>query len=125
MGKSKLEYIWLDGYKPTQSLRSKTKIVSGFNGNLEDCPMWSFDGSSTEQAEGHASDCLLRPVALFPDPDRKNGFLVMREVLNADNTPHISNLEDRRPASNGDPYKIAHRIITTVKGVEQSVKISA
>ena len=27
MGKSKLEYIWLDGYKPTQSLRSKTKIV--------------------------------------------------------------------------------------------------
>ena len=27
MGKVKLEYIWLDGYKPTQSLRSKTKIV--------------------------------------------------------------------------------------------------
>ena len=23
---AKLEYIWLDGYKPTQSLRSKTKI---------------------------------------------------------------------------------------------------
>jgi glutamine synthetase len=23
---TKLEYIWLDGYKPTQSLRSKTKI---------------------------------------------------------------------------------------------------
>ena len=25
-------------------------------------------------------------------------------------------LEDRRPASNGDPYKIAGRIIKTVKG---------
>ena len=25
-------------------------------------------------------------------------------------------LEDRRPASNGDPYKIAARIIETVKG---------
>ena len=24
--KSKLEYIWLDGYKPTQSLRSKTLV---------------------------------------------------------------------------------------------------
>ena len=24
-------------------------------------------------------------------------------------------LEDRRPASNGDPYKIAGRIVTTVK----------
>jgi len=24
--KVKLEYIWLDGYQPTQKLRSKTKI---------------------------------------------------------------------------------------------------
>jgi glutamine synthetase len=91
MTKSKLEYIWLDGYKPTQSLRSKTKIVSDFSGMLEDCPMWSFDGSSTEQAEGNASDCLLKPVAIFPDPDRKNGYLVMTEVLNSDGTPHESN----------------------------------
>ena len=91
MAKSKLEYIWLDGYVPTQSLRSKTKIVDDFTGQLDDCPMWSFDGSSTEQAEGHSSDCLLMPVALFPDPDRKNGYLVMCEVLNADGTPHASN----------------------------------
>ncbi|MDB5016468.1 MAG: Glutamine synthetase 2, partial [Mucilaginibacter sp.] len=27
---TKLEYIWLDGYKPTQSLRSKTKIEKDF-----------------------------------------------------------------------------------------------
>ncbi len=91
MTKSKLEYIWLDGYKPTQSLRSKTKVLSDFSGKLEDCPIWSFDGSSTEQAEGGSSDCLLKPVAIFPDPDRKNGFLVMTEVLNADHTPHESN----------------------------------
>ena len=91
MTKSKLEYIWLDGYKPTQSLRSKTKIVSDFSGELEDCPMWSFDGSSTQQAEGNSSDCLLKPVAIFPDPDRKNGYLVMTEVLNPDGSPHESN----------------------------------
>ena len=91
MAKTKLEYIWLDGYKPTQSLRSKTKIVSDFDGTLDDCPMWSFDGSSTEQAEGNSSDCLLKPVALFPDPARKNGFLVMTEVLDPDGTPHESN----------------------------------
>ena len=91
MTKSKLEYIWLDGYKPTQTLRSKTKIVGDFSGKLEDCPIWSFDGSSTEQASGDASDCLLKPVAIYPDPDRKNGFLVMTEVLNADHTPHESN----------------------------------
>ena len=91
MAKTKLEYIWLDGYKPTQSLRSKTKIVADFNGKLEDCPMWSFDGSSTEQAEGSSSDCLLKPVALFADPGRKNAFLVMTEVLSADHSPHPSN----------------------------------
>jgi glutamine synthetase len=91
MTKSKLEYIWLDGYKPIQGLRSKTKVVKNFSGKLEDCPMWSFDGSSTEQAPGNSSDCLLKPVALFPDPARKNGWLVMTEVLNADGTPHESN----------------------------------
>lgn len=91
MAKSKLEYIWLDGYTPTQGLRSKTKIVKDFSGNLEDCPMWSFDGSSTMQAEGHSSDCLLKPVACFPDPARKDGYLVMTEVLSPDGTSHPSN----------------------------------
>ena len=74
MSKSKLEYIWLDGYVPTQNMRSKTKVVEDFSGKLEDCPMWSFDGSSTKQAVGDSSDCLLKPVAIYPDPDRKNGF---------------------------------------------------
>ena len=91
MNKSKLEYLRLDGYKPTQSLRGKTKIVEDFSGKLEDCPMWSFDGSSTRQAEGGSSDCLLKPVAIYPDPVRRNGFIVMTEVLNADGSPHESN----------------------------------
>ena len=91
MAKSKLEYIWLDGYKPTQSLRSKTKIVSDFSGKLEDCDDWSFDGSSTEQAEGGSSDCILKPVFICPDPSIENGYLVMTEVLNADGTAHESN----------------------------------
>lgn len=91
MSKSKLEYIWLDGYQPTQSLRSKTKVVSDFSGELKDCPQWCFDGSSTEQAEGNSSDCLLEPVAIIPDPQRQNAFLVMCEVLNADGTAHVSN----------------------------------
>ena len=89
--KSKLEYIWLDGYQPTQSLRSKTMVRTDFSGKLEDCPMWVFDGSSTQQAEGGSSDCLLKPVAIIPDPDRNNGYLVMTEVLNPDGSPHESN----------------------------------
>lgn len=89
--KSKLEYIWLDGYSPTQSLRSKTQVRDNFGGTLAECPMWSFDGSSTEQASGDDSDCLLKPVAIYPDPDRDNAYLVMTEVLNADGTPHVTN----------------------------------
>jgi len=91
MSKSKLEYIWLDGYTPTQNMRSKTKVVNDFSGKLEDCPIWSFDGSSTKQASGGASDCLLKPVAIYPDPQRVDGFLVMTEVLSADGTAHESN----------------------------------
>jgi len=91
MSKSKLEYIWLDGYFPTQNMRSKTKIEENFSGKLEDCPIWSFDGSSTKQAEGGDSDCLLKPVAIYPDPARVNGYLVVAEVLNADGTPHPTN----------------------------------
>jgi len=89
--KAKLEYIWLDGTVPTQCLRSKTQVRQDFGGTLEECPMWCFDGSSTNQAEGNASDCLLKPVAIYPDPGRTNAYLVMTEVLNADGTPHASN----------------------------------
>ena len=87
----KLEYIWLDGSPDMQQLRSKTKLIRDFSGELEDAPMWSFDGSSTNQAEGGSSDCLLKPVAIYPDPQRVNGYLVMTEVLQADGTPHSTN----------------------------------
>lgn len=85
------EYIWLDG-QSTAKLRSKTKIVDGPVGKLADLPDWGFDGSSTYQAEGHFSDCQLKPVAYIPDPIRGgHNILVMCEVLNADGTVHASN----------------------------------
>ena len=57
--KIKAEYIWIDGKKPTSKLRSKTKIID----KAEEPPIWGFDGSSTEQATGDNSDCVLRPVS--------------------------------------------------------------
>ena len=66
-------------------------VRSNFTGTLEECPMWMFDGSSTRQADGSSSDCLLKPVNIFPDPQRVNGYLVMCEVMNPDGTPHPSN----------------------------------
>ena len=88
------EYIWLDGRKPLQRLRSKTRIIPETSGipRIEDLPVWSFDGSSTYQSDGHNSDLLLQPVNVIRDPIRGDGnFLVMCEVLNEDGTAHWSN----------------------------------
>lgn len=83
------EYIWIDGYQPTPHLRSKTMVLP----TKEEPPVWGFDGSSTQQAEGDASDCVLKPVHSVTDPIRKgNNILVMCEVLNTDLTPHPSNM---------------------------------
>jgi len=98
--KIKLEYIWMDGTKPESNLRSKTKIhtieVTGEKNILdrikpEDLPEWSFDGSSTGQARGHNSDCILQPVRVLKDPQRPNSCLVLCEVLNSNKTPHPTN----------------------------------
>src|ERR1700722_1337554 len=92
MAKYKLEYIWLDGYEPVPNLRGKTQVKEFEDfPTLEELPLWGFDGSSTRQAEGGSSDCMLNPVAVYPDPARVNGVLVMCEVLMPDLTPHPSN----------------------------------
>lgn len=105
MTKFKFEYIWLDGYKPEANLRSKTKVLEladDYDGALDQLPMWSFDGSSTQQAEGHSSDCLLKPVRVYKDVGRKNAFLVMTEVLSPDGSPHPSNA--RHPLEEENEY---------------------
>jgi len=82
------EYLWIDGAEPTHQLRSKTKVLA----DGEEPSIWGFDGSSTNQAEGSDSDCVLRPVFVCPDPLRGGeNKLVMCEVLNTDMTPHPTN----------------------------------
>ena len=87
------EYIWLDGSKPTGQIRSKTRVISAPDEvSLEDFPEWSFDGSSTQQAHGEDSDCILKPVNFVLDPLENGGdFLVLCEVMNPDGTVHESN----------------------------------
>ena len=92
MGNVMAEYIWIDGHKPTAKLRSKTKILETKVNDVSELPEWGFDGSSTRQAEGHFSDCLLRPVYIMNDPIRGgDNILVMCEVFNADGSVHESN----------------------------------
>ena len=95
MNLSQVTYIWVDGTKPTQTLRSKMKIVPNNKELLavEDVPQWSFDGSSTHQAVGGNSDLILQPVCIVRDPITGNGnYLAICDVFNPDGvTPHESN----------------------------------
>ena len=89
------EYIWIDGTQPTPLLRSKTKIIPDYAGALSDMPIdeWGFDGSSTEQASGESSDCILKPVFHCADPIRggKNIIVMCEVLLAATGEPHATN----------------------------------
>lgn len=103
--KIRLEYVWLDGYEPEPNLRSKIKVLDvsqekespisplhWARNNFSQIPEWSFDGSSTRQAEGKLSDCILKPVRIYLDPIRGGfSFFVFCEVLNSDYSPNVSN----------------------------------
>ncbi|MEY2940183.1 MAG: hypothetical protein RIS58_1170, partial [Actinomycetota bacterium] len=107
------EYIWVDGHQPTPMLRSKTKILDN---SVKTPPIWGFDGSSTEQATGDRSDCMLLPVFSCPDPLRggKN-ILVLCEVrLAQTGEPHPTNTR-AKCAETAKKYS-AHQMIF---GIEQ------
>ena len=96
----KAEYLWLDGNTPSAHLRSKTKVVA----DGETPPVWGFDGSSTQQAEGESSDVVLNPVLTVPDPIRGgDNVIVMNETLLPDMSPHPSNTRAACAASS-DKY---------------------
>lgn len=91
---SQATYVWIDGTIPTQTLRSKMRVVPHHKGEmmLADFPEWGFDGSSTNQAAGHESDLILTPVYCTHDPILGAGnYLVLCEVFNPDHTPHMTN----------------------------------
>jgi len=99
--KVKLEYVWIDGFTPW-GLRSKIGVHTLPLGDFKylretmdhTClPEWGFDGSSTGQASGGDSDCLLSPVKVIPDAVRgdNTAFIVLCEVLNGDGSPHKTN----------------------------------
>ena len=105
------EYIWIDGTQPSPSLRSKTKVLQ----NDQEPEIWGFDGSSTEQAEGINSDCVLFPVMAAMDPlRREESLLVLCEVYNTDLTPHATNT--RAPCREVAEQFVAH---APLYGMEQ------
>jgi len=92
-----VEYIWIDGSKPTKKLRSKTKAID-INGYFDEhsLPYWGFDGSSTGQGTPFDSDCILIPVRVINDPIRGHPHrLALCEVLDSNGAPHSSNTRRR------------------------------
>ena len=75
-----VEYVWLDvdGFP-----RSKARTLKGsnFDVTLNDIPEWNYDGSSTGQADGHNSEVIIKPCAIYNDPMRKYDGYVCKIVL--------------------------------------------
>jgi len=84
------EYVWLDAH---QVPRSKTMTMTSRPTKVSDLKVWNYDGSSTEQADGHNSEVLLKPRAIFNDPFRgAPHVLVLADAWNAwDDKPAIGN----------------------------------
>ena len=93
------EYVWIDA---DGNLRSKTKVMTSVVSEVENLPIWNYDGSSTRQAEGNDSEVLIRPCAIFSDPFHKldsgieGSYLVMCDTYLPNMEPHPTN--SRYPA---------------------------
>ncbi len=90
MGKTCLEYIWIGG---NNELRGKTKVVEieTTNITLNQISTWNYDGSSTNQASGEDSEVILKPAAIFNDPFRENGYIVLCDTYLPNGEHHTTN----------------------------------
>ena len=89
-----IEYIWLDYLG---NYRSKT-LISNYDVSeapfcIERLPIWNFDGSSTQQADGEDSEVYIKPVYMIRDPfrKRKDSWLVLCDTWLPDGKPHPDN----------------------------------
>ncbi|CAK9087008.1 unnamed protein product [Durusdinium trenchii] len=84
------EYVWLDADGVT---RSKTMTMTARPLKVTDLKVWNYDGSSTGQADGHNSEVLLKPRAIFNDPFRGYpNVMVLADAWNAwDDQPAKNN----------------------------------
>jgi len=83
-GKIMVEYVWLGGTETSGGLdiRNKSKTLDFVPTSPDELPIWNYDGSSTGQAPGSNSEVLLKPVAIYPDPFRREpNIMVLCEAI--------------------------------------------
>jgi len=75
-----LEYIWAD---KQGHLRSKMKVLDKYVSSLEleDVPLWNFDGSSTGQDIGQNTEVVLKPVRVYNDPFESSVFGIQSRLV--------------------------------------------
>jgi glutamine synthetase len=90
-----LEYLWIDG---SSKRRSKTRIFNFNVRNLDDIPIWNYDGSSTGQADSNSNtEVILVPCKFFINPlintntIRGYSYIVLCETFDIDMKPLPSN----------------------------------
>ena len=87
--KTIVEYVWIGG---DYELRSKGRVMNCPVNSVNDLPTWNYDGSSTNQAAGHASEILITPRALFNDPFRGAPHkIVMCDTFKPSGEPALNN----------------------------------
>ena len=90
-----LEYLWLDG---NSGRRSKTKVLNNKINNMNDVPIWNYDGSSTGQADSNGNtEVILVPCNLFINPlinsnsVSYDSYIVLCETFDVNMNPLPSN----------------------------------
>ena len=85
----KAEYIWIDGTEPTRPPPVEDQDPRR---TARSCRSGASTVRAPTRRPGSNSDCVLQPVASYPDPIRGgDDVLVMCEVLLPDMTPHVTN----------------------------------
>ena len=85
---SQIEYVWIGGHEEMRSKSKTLNIKLGKEVQLDDIPIWNYDGSSTEQATGEDSEVILKAANVFIDPFRKApNVLVLCETYRPNGEP--------------------------------------
>ncbi|AEQ33367.1 glutamine synthetase [Acanthamoeba polyphaga mimivirus] len=84
-----VDYVWIGGHN---ELRSKTRVIYDRVTNINQIPVWNYDGSSTDQATGSSSEVFIHPRKLFKCPFRRpNGLIVMCDTYKPNGEPLPTN----------------------------------